>query len=351
MPPRPRESDGQAILQVNHLEVQFNAASQVVRAVNDISFAVAPGRVLGIVGESGCGKSATGLSLMRLLPKGVGRVRSGRILFQGADLLALSEEQMRRLRGAAISMVFQDPMSSLNPVMRIGDQVVEAIRAHKDMALDEARDRTEALLGGVGIPQPRDVMARYPHELSGGMRQRVMIAMAVALEPKLIIADEPTTALDPTIQAQVLELLQSLVRKTGTALILITHDFGVISEMADDVIVMYAGCIVERASAEELFANPRHPYTLGLLRSLPRMDDASELLVPIEGAPPALNERIVGCPFAPRCERRIRPCDEIMPPLSTDPGEAEHGVACHNPPATQVPDQHRHQDRDRHGWR
>jgi oligopeptide/dipeptide ABC transporter ATP-binding protein len=271
---------------------------------------------------------------MRLLPEGTGWVHGGRIMFQGTDILALGEERMRALRGAEVAMIFQDSLSSLNPVMRVGDQVVEAILAHERVSRGKASGRAETLLKHVGIPSPREAMARYPHELSGGMRQRVMIAIAVALQPKLIIADEPTTALDPTIHAQVLELLKRLTREMGAALILITHDFGVIAEMADEVIVMYAGRIVEQAAADGLFANPRHPYTIGLLHSLPSFDVAAEELVPIEGAPPILSSSILGCPFAPRCSRRIATCKDVTPSLSLERGEShEHVVACHNPPA------------------
>ena len=328
------ESQAPCLLEVRDLDVRFRTPRHTVHAVNGVSFSVHSGQTLGIVGESGCGKSATGLAIMGLLPEGTGWVHGGRVLFRGTDMASLGAEQMRALRGAEIAMVFQDPMSSLNPVMRVGDQVMEAIRAHGSVAKRTAGDRAESLLNHVGIPSPREAMMRYPHELSGGMRQRAMIAMAVALEPKLIIADEPTTALDPTIQAQVLDLLRRLSRETGAALILITHDFGVVAEMADEIIVMYAGRIVEQAVAERLFANPRHPYTVGLLHSLPSFEESAQELVPIEGSPPTLSETVPGCPFAPRCGWRVATCSNVSPSLTRESGDSRgHRVACHNPPS------------------
>jgi oligopeptide/dipeptide ABC transporter ATP-binding protein len=336
----PETVTGSPLLEVNHLNVHFKTRSGFVHAVNDVSFSVKTGSILGIVGESGCGKSATGLSLMRLLPANVANIGDGEVLLEGKDILSLAEKDMRDLRGSSLSMIFQDPMSSLNPVMRIGDQIVEAILAHRTTTKKAAWQQAESLLQHVGIPDCQACLRRYPHELSGGMRQRIMIAIAVALAPKLIIADEPTTALDPTIQAQVLELLCRLVQETRTALILITHDFGVISELADDVVVMYAGRIIERAPAAELFDNPHHPYTVGLLRSIPRLDQSVSALTPIEGLPPVLTGEMVGCPFAPRCDRRIGKCLSVTPVLETlASGQGgDHAVACHNPAAnTAIP--------------
>ena len=279
---------------------------------------------------------------MRLLPKPAGKIERGSVVFDGLDLATLPENDMREIRGRDIAMIFQDPMTSLNPVLRIEEQMVETIRAHRKMSVGDARKRAAELLGMVGIPRPENRLRDYPHQFSGGMRQRVMIAMALALEPKLMIADEPTTALDVTIQAQVLELLRRLTTESGTALILITHDLGVVAGMTQRINVMYAGYIVETATTEDLFATPSHPYTVGLLHSIPRLDEVRpEALVPIEGTPPDQRREPVGCPFAPRCAWRLPVCWTENPDLipleagvkvQTSGPEATHRVACHNRP-------------------
>ncbi len=295
-----------ALLEVRDLVVRFRTHDGTVHAVNGVSLDVEEGETLGLVGESGCGKSVTNLAVMRLLPRPAGRIEGGQVRFEGIDLAGVPESQMREIRGRDIAMIFQDPMTSLNPVLTIEEQMVETIRAHRDVGRGEARDRAIELLRTVGIPRPENRLKSYPHHFSGGMRQRVMIAMALALEPKLLIADEPTTALDVTIQAQVLELLQRLTTERGTAVILITHDLGVVAGMAHRINVMYAGFVVETALTTDLFARPRHPYTVGLLHSIPRLDAVEgEPLIPIEGTPPDLRRAPVGCPFAPRCAWRL----------------------------------------------
>jgi oligopeptide transport system ATP-binding protein len=333
------------LLQVSDLVVRFSTQDGTVHAVNGISFDVQAGETLGLVGESGCGKSVTNLAIMRLLPKPAGRIEGGRVEFDGLDLVRLSESEMRDLRGKEIAMIFQDPMTSLNPVLTIEEQMVETIRAHRRVTREQARDRSIALLEMVGIPNPKSRLRSFPHQFSGGMRQRVMIAMALALEPKLMIADEPTTALDVTIQAQVLELLRDLTDRSGTAVILITHDLGVVAGMTQRINVMYAGFIVETATTPELFAAPSHPYTVGLLHSIPRLDaERHEPLIPIEGAPPDQRRAPTGCPFAPRCAWRLPVCWTDNPPLApvapggrvvtSGPG-ATHLIACHNPPTAE----------------
>jgi len=329
------------LLSVRDLVVRFRTHDGTVHAVNGVSFAVAEGETLGLVGESGCGKSVTNLAVMRLLPKPAGRIEGGQIRFEGIDLLAIPESQMRELRGRDIAMIFQDPMTSLNPVLTIEEQMVETIQAHRPVGAREARERAIELLGMVGIPDPELRLKNFPHQFSGGMRQRVMIAIALALEPKLLIADEPTTALDVTIQAQVLELLQRLTAERGTAVILITHDLGVVAGMTRRINVMYAGFVVEMAPTPELFAHPRHPYTVGLLHSIPRLDSPEgEPLIPIEGTPPDLRRAPVGCPFAPRCAWRLPTCWETNPTLEplvagatlqTTGPQATHQIACWNP--------------------
>jgi oligopeptide transport system ATP-binding protein len=334
-----------ALLSVEDLVVRFRTHDGTIHAVNGITFEVEEGERLGLVGESGCGKSVTNLAIMRLLPKPAGRIEDGRVMFDGIDLVAMNEDGIRDIRGKEIAMIFQDPMTSLNPVLTVEEQMVETIRAHKKVSVSEARTRAIELLEMVGISHPQDRLRSFPHQFSGGMRQRVMIAMALALEPKLMIADEPTTALDVTIQAQVLELLERLTTDTGTALILITHDLGVVAGMTQRINVMYAGYIVETALTEDLFERPSHPYTVGLLHSIPRLDDVEgEPLVPIEGAPPDQRRAPVGCPFAPRCAWRLPVCWEEMPPLNptmaaarvvtSGPG-ATHRIACHNPPTVE----------------
>jgi oligopeptide transport system ATP-binding protein len=329
------------LLSLRDLAVRFRTEDGPVYAVNGVSLDVAPGERLGLVGESGCGKSVTSLAIMRLLPSGDACEVTGDVLFEGTDLMALNERDMRSLRGREIAMVFQDPMTSLNPVLTIGEQIVETIRAHRQVKQDEARFQAAELLGSVGIPNAAELLSSYPHQFSGGMRQRVMIAMALALKPKLLIADEPTTALDVTIQAQVLELLASLTAGTGTAAILITHDLGVVAGMTQRTSVMYAGFVIESGTTETLFAEPRHPYTVGLLHSIPRLDsDADAALTPIEGATPDQLTAPTGCPFAPRCPWRVEVCWVLMPalvpvtpsgPVITSGPGATHVVACHNP--------------------
>jgi len=331
-----------ALLSVQDLVVRFRTHEGTIHAVNGVTFDLDEGETLGIVGESGCGKSVTSLALMRLLPQPAGRIEGGSVRFDGQDLLAFSESEMRDLRGREIAMIFQDPMTSLNPVLTIEEQMVETIQAHRKVSKQDARKRAIELLATVGIPQPETRLNAYPHQFSGGMRQRVMIAMALALEPKLLIADEPTTALDVTIQAQVLELLKRLTDDTGTAAILITHDLGVVAGMTQRINVMYAGFIVESATTAELFANPVHPYTVGLLHSVPRLDaDEGSELIPIEGTPPDQRHAPTGCPFAPRCAWRLPTCWEVNPALVSVQVDAAvvltgagatHRLACHNPP-------------------
>src|SRR3954454_3006335 len=339
--PAPHRGPDQPLLSVEDLVVRFKTQDGTIYAVNGVSFDVEPGERVGLVGESGCGKSVTNLGIMRLLPKPAGRIEGGRVLFDGLDLVTLSEADMRDLRGKEIAMIFQDPMTSLNPVLTIEEQMVETIQAHRKMSRTDARKHAMELLERVGISHPETRLKSYPHQFSGGMRQRVMIAMALALEPKLMIADEPTTALDVTIQAQVLEILHRLTTDTGTALILITHDLGVVAGMTDRINVMYAGFIVETATTGDLFETPSHPYTVGLLHSMPRVDDRQgDPLIPIEGRPPDMRNAPVGCPFAPRCAWRIDACWTANPPLaplipgtatvSTGQG-ATHLIACHNP--------------------
>jgi peptide/nickel transport system ATP-binding protein len=296
------------------------------RVVDGVSFALDPGEILALVGESGCGKSMTALAVMRLLPP-VARPVSGRVLLEGDDLLALSEVEMRRVRGGRISIVFQEPASSLDPLMPVGDQLVEALRAHRPLRRDEARAEALAMLEAVGIAEPARRLSQYPFELSGGMCQRVMIATALACQPSVLLADEPTTALDVTIQAQILRLIKDLRGRTGTAVLLITHDMGVVADMADRVLVMYAGRIVEAAPVEALFASPRHPYTWLLLRSLPRLDhDPKARLSVIEGTVPAAGAWPAGCRFAPRCPLATARCHEVEPELA--PIDGGRTVAC-----------------------
>jgi oligopeptide transport system ATP-binding protein len=313
-------------LEVRNLKTQFFTRAGVVYAVDDISFEVKEGETLGIVGESGCGKSVTALSLMRLVPNPPGRIVDGsiRLFVDGTekDLVALSDGEMRQVRGNEIAMIFQDPMTSLNPVYTIGNQLVEPLMLHLNLTRAEAEKRAVELLKRVGIPAAEDRVDSYPHQFSGGMRQRVMIAMALACNPKMLIADEPTTALDVTIQAQILDLMVGLNRDFGTAIILITHDLGVVAEVCKRVIVMYAGKIIEEGRAEDLFGNPQHPYTLGLLRSVPRIgQNVKEQLVPIGGLPPDLLAPPKGCRFRPRCPRRQAKCEETPPLVETAPGQ------------------------------
>jgi peptide/nickel transport system ATP-binding protein len=317
-----------ALLAAEDLRVEFVTDDGVVHAVDGISYQVQAGKTLGIVGESGSGKSVGALTVMGLTRARNTRI-SGQVLFEGRDLLRASNEEIRQIRGNEIAMIFQDPLSSLHPFYKVGYQLSEAIRAHRDVSRAAARDRSIDLLELVGIPDPHSRVDQYPHEFSGGMRQRAMIAMALANEPKLLIADEPTTALDVTVQAQILALLDDLQRRLGMAVIIITHDLGVVAEIADEIAVMYAGRIVEHAAADRLFASPEHPYTWGLLKSIPRLDTPrSEELVPIPGRPPSLINRPTGCHFHPRCPYVRDEHRRTDPPLKPIPGETNHEVAC-----------------------
>ena len=319
------------LLSVQDLRVEFWTSRGTVYAVNGVSFDIAPGETLGIVGESGCGKSVTSLALLGILPR-AGRVPGGQALFEGRDLLRLRDHQLRRIRGKEIAMIFQDPMTSMNPVLTVGRQIREVLETHFDLDRKEANRRAAELLDRVGIPGAKSRIRDYPHQFSGGMRQRAMIAMALACEPKLLIADEPTTALDVTIQAQILDLLRELVRERETALILITHDLGVVAGMCERVNVMYAGTFVETGAAGQLFARPRHPYTLWLLQSVPRLDSRrGERLHPIEGAPRDMLRPPSACPFEPRCRYRVEKCAAELPPLGDI--EGGHAIACFNPVA------------------
>jgi oligopeptide/dipeptide ABC transporter ATP-binding protein len=314
------------LLELRELRTVFDTGGGTVCAVDGVSLRLARGARLGVVGESGCGKSVTALSILRLLPSPPGRIVGGQILFEGRDLLTVSEQEVRALRGKSIAMVFQEPMTSLNPVYTVGRQVAEVLTLHEGLARRAARERAIELLKMVGIPAPEQRVDSYPHELSGGMRQRVMIAMAIACRPKLLIADEPTTALDVTIQAQILDLLARLRTELGMSIMLITHDLGVVSEFADDVMVMYAGKVVENASAQALFARPLHPYTKGLLASVPSDDRQRTRLVTIEGMVPNLAALPAGCRFRDRCPEAVGPCAQREPAL-LDVGEGRQ-VAC-----------------------
>jgi len=324
------QTTGKPILEVNDLRTYFYTRDGVVRSVDGVSFSVSEGETLAIVGESGCGKSVTSLSILRLIASPPGKIVSGSIRFHGEDLLGLSDEQMRDIRGDKISMIFQEPMTSLNPVLTIGRQIGEVLELHRQCTKEEVRTRILELLKMVNIPEPESRIDEYPHQLSGGMRQRIMIAMALACDPEILIADEPTTALDVTIQAQILNLMRELRDRTRAAIILITHDLGVVAEMAQRVVVMYAGRKVEEANVMDLFENPMHPYTLGLLNSMPRLDDAaSKRLVEIPGMVPSMRTEIIGCAFAPRCSSATERCSQESPVLK-DYGD-QHWVACWNP--------------------
>jgi oligopeptide/dipeptide ABC transporter ATP-binding protein len=303
------------LLEVRDLQTHFSTEAGVYRAVDGVSFSVGANQTLGIVGESGCGKSVTSLSIMGLVPEPPGIRAGGEVLYRGRDLMRLSRREMEELRGAKLSMIFQEPMTSLNPVYRVGEQIAEGLIRHKGLSKREARERAVEMLKLVRIPSPETRVDSFPHEMSGGMRQRVMIAMALACEPDLLIADEPTTALDVTIQAQILDLMRDLRGRLGAAIILITHDLGVIAEMADQVAVMYAGKIVEQADVTTLFADAQHPYTLGLMASIPRLDADRKRLSTIEGMVPAPNAMPKGCRFAPRCPLADQRCLAEMPPL------------------------------------
>ncbi len=329
------------LLAVDNLRVEF-AARRVVHAVRGLSYTIAPGETLGLVGESGSGKSVSALALLGLLPKRVGRITAGSVRFEGRELVGLPEDQLRHVRGARIGMIFQDPLSSLNPVLTVGRQITEGLETHRGLNHTAASKRAVELLDMVGIPAARRRVHDYPHQFSGGMRQRAMIAMALACEPTLLIADEPTTALDVTIRAQILDLLGRLRAELRMAVLLITHDLGVVAGFADRLAVMYAGRIVETGQTEDVLARPEHPYTVGLLQSLPRLDRPRQAeLKPIGGAPPDLASQIVGCPFAPRCAWRLELCWSVDPeilPVGRDanvdarPGLSQHFAACHDRP-------------------
>jgi oligopeptide/dipeptide ABC transporter ATP-binding protein len=315
------------LLEVRSLRTEFATARGRLVAVDGISYDVLPGETVALVGESGCGKSVSALSVLRLVASPPGRIVGGEIRFRGRDLLGLSEEEMRHVRGREIAMVFQEPMTSLNPVLTVGRQLTEGLEIHLGMTPAAARKRAGELLQMVGIPDPERRLDQYPHQFSGGMRQRMMIAMALACEPALVLADEPTTALDVTIQAQILELLKGLSRRLGVAMVIITHNLGVVARYADRVNVMYAGRIIERASARDLYAAPRHPYTLGLLSSVPRLDEPRRTkLDPIEGQPPDLVRLPAGCRFRPRCRHVVERCAVEDPPL--EPIAGDHLSAC-----------------------
>ncbi len=318
------------ILEVRDLEVEFSVDDGKIKVLDGVSFQVAPGQTLGIVGESGCGKSVTSLAIMGLLPRPHGQVVAGSIRFQGEELLSLPPDQMYKVRGNRISMIFQEPMTALNPVQTVGAQLMEVFSLHRpDFSKAERKGAAIAMLQRVGIPEPERRFNVYPHNLSGGMRQRVMIAMALACEPDLLICDEPTTALDVTIQAQILDLMKALQAQTGMAIIFITHDLGVVAELCDEVVVMYAGRAVERADIYELFDHPRHPYTHGLMASIPRLEDVPKsLLKTIKGQVPALHEMPAGCRFSNRCPHATEICVGTIP--VTEQLSERHAVACHH---------------------
>src|ERR1043165_205484 len=319
-------SDGN-LLEVKNLRTYFDTEDGVVKAVDDISFQLKRGETLGIVGESGSGKSVTNLSIIRLVPDPPGKIMSGEVIFNGSDLLLLPSDAIRKIRGRRIAMIFQDPMTSLNPFMKISKQLMEMTQLHLGHSKSQAYDHSVRMLETVGIPDARSRVDSYPHEFSGGMRQRVMIAMALSCEPELLIADEPTTALDVTIQAQILELIKKLKQETGTSVILITHDLGVVAGMTDHVIVMYAGKVFEQARTAELFARPGNPYTKGLLRSVPDPTSEQGKLYQIPGAPPDVSHLQPGCPYAPRCERAEEICRKEFPPFfALTP---DHHSLCH----------------------
>jgi oligopeptide/dipeptide ABC transporter ATP-binding protein len=304
----------ETLLSVHNLKTYFYTDEGVVKAVDGLTYELHKGETLGIVGESGCGKSVHALSVMRLIPTPPGKIVEGEILFQGTNLLKLPEDEMRRIRGNRIAMIFQEPMTSLNPVLTIGEQIAEAVMLHQGMSKKDAWDRAVEMLEKVKIPLARERVRDYPHQFSGGMRQRVMIAMALSCNPSILMADEPTTALDVTIQAQILDLMRELQKEFNMAIILITHNLGVVAEMADNVVVMYAGRPVEHASVHDTFRDPRHPYTWGLLHSIPKLYERKERLIPIEGQPPSLIDLPPGCTFAPRCPFAMEVCVKADPP-------------------------------------
>ena len=321
------QSNSKHLLEIHDLTTRFYTEDGVVHAVNGISYTLDEGETLGVVGESGCGKSVHALSIMRLIPSPPGKIEKGEVIFQGQDLLKLSDERMRSIRGARIAMIFQDPMTSLNPVLTVGFQIVEALKLHQGLDSKAARKRTVELLDLVGIPEASLRLDDYPHQFSGGMRQRAMIAMGLSCNPSILIADEPTTALDVTIQAQIVDLVKRLQERLGMAVIWITHDLGVVAGLAQRVNVMYAGSIIEAGPVKEIYGNPHHPYTVGLLGSLPRPNEPpGARLYSIRGEPPDLLGATRGCPFAPRCDYRVERCQYEMPEL--EEVESNHIVAC-----------------------
>jgi oligopeptide transport system ATP-binding protein len=316
-------------MEVKNLVTRFHTQEGIVHAVNNVSYALNEGETLGIVGESGSGKSVQSLSIMGLIASPPGKVENGSVMFKGRDLLKLSKEEMRMVRGAEIAMIFQDPMTSLNPVLTIGKQITEALQLHLSMNMQQARVRAAELLTLVGIPLAERRLDDYPHQFSGGMRQRAMIAMALSCNPQVLIADEPTTALDVTIQAQIVDLVKRLRDKIGMSMIWITHDLGVIAGLADTIQVMYGGTIVERGPVNQIFGDTRHPYTLGLRNSLPRVDQRGDRLKPIEGSPPDMRKPLTGCPFAPRCAFKIDKCTQEVPKLlPVEGGHPSHMASC-----------------------
>lgn len=314
------------VLQVQDLHVSFKTYGGEVKAVRGVTFDLHKGETLAIVGESGCGKSVTSQSIMKLIPNPPGKITNGKILFKEKDLVQLTNKEMRKIRGADISMIFQDPMTALNPTLKVGDQITEGIIQHKNISRDEARKKAVEMLQLVGIPSPESRMKQYPHQFSGGMRQRIVIAMSLVCEPEVLIADEPTTALDVTIQAQILDLFRDIQKKTGVSIILITHDLGVVAQVADRIAVMYAGKIVETGNRREIFYKAQHPYTKGLLNSVPRLDVESGDLKPIDGSPPDLFSPPHGCAFAARCQYTMEVCEKVYP-FETKLSD-EHLVEC-----------------------
>ena len=335
-PEKQQSSQHQPLFSVEDLRVSFNTDDGVVHAVDGISYQVDAGKTIGIVGESGSGKSVSSLTALGLT-RGPRAKIEGRIMYDGRDLVTLGDDELRRVRGNDVAMIFQDPLSSLHPFYRVGAQLIEAVQTHRSISKSAARNRAIEMLELVGIPDPKRRVDAYPHEFSGGMRQRAMIAMALINEPKLVIADEPTTALDVTVQAQILALLEDLQRRLGMAIVIITHDLGVVAEMADDIAVMYAGRIVERATTQEIFTGPQHPYTWGLLQSIPRLDTVrEEELTPIPGRPPSLISRPSGCYFHPRCPYVQEDHKQIDPGLEPLPDAPDHRVACLLPAETRA---------------
>ncbi|BCG57621.1 ABC transporter ATP-binding protein [Paenibacillus sp. URB8-2] len=316
----------QPILKIENLHTHFFTEKGEVPAVDGVDLYINPGEVLGVVGESGCGKSVTSLSVLKLVPSPPGRIVDGRIVFKGTDIVPLKEKEMRKIRGNAVSMIFQEPMTSLNPLFTVGQQIIETVRLHRGLSKKEAREHAVEMLRKVGIPRPEAIIDEYPHQLSGGMRQRVMIAMSISCSPELLIADEPTTALDVTIQAQILDLIRRLNEEQGTAVMMITHDLGVVAEMCHRVAVMYAGKVVEEGSVHDIFKNPLHPYTQGLIASVPRMDETRERLYSIPGNVPILSKNMQGCRFASRCSHVMDICRQSLPELTLQ--ENRHSCRC-----------------------